>query len=146
MADNRIYNVNKISRPVDFSRLPHLTPRRCSPTDQDVPPIQFIVQLGPEKKYLCGDFKEHGKELTVGQKMLLEATVHAFRKDGYKAIAFLAWHPEDVMVIDAASSIVVSATDGYIWQWYDEPRRGTLLQKYLRFFKEEIIDISTARS
>lgn len=138
MADNKIYNIDKLSRPVDFSGLCHCG--SCSPTD-----IDFCIEIGDMKKYLIGDFKEEGKELTTGQKILLERHCAAFAKLGYISVAFLAWHPGDVEIIKAHEAIVVmiyrTTPSKIISEWKD-CKKEKLLIKYNRFFgvKQETID------
>lgn len=129
MAENIIYNSAKLSRPVSFAGLPHVGTK--SPTDIDAPDIPFVLEAGAERKYLIGDFKESGKQIPDGQRILLERHVSAFAAQGYHAVAFLAWHSPHDTVIDAASTVVVRWFNG---TWHEDDRRETLLTKYRRFF------------
>ena len=132
MADNRIYS-SKIERPVDFSGLPKVGP--CSPSDIDVPEIPFCIEVGAIKKYMIGDFKDHGKWFRDydGQQLLLQRHVEAFKSYGYSAGAFLAWHPPEVKIIDAASSIVVFI---YVDGTWEKPKiQQTLRKLYCAFFE-----------
>jgi len=136
MANNAVNNMVKLRRPVIFEGLPKIGP--CSPSDLDAPPILFCIEVGDLKRYLIGDFKEEGKwfRKNDGQKILLERHVLAFRAIGYMAVAFLAWHPADADIIDAASSVVVLQYAGSDWK--KPPSKETLLVKYCRFFDADI--------
>tara|TARA_Y100000310_G_scaffold291080_1_gene318751 strand:+ start:2096 stop:2458 length:363 start_codon:yes stop_codon:yes gene_type:complete len=86
------------------------------------------------RRYLTGDFKEWGKTLENldGQRWLLERTVNAFARMGYKASAFIAWHEEDEDPVYAASTTVA-----YVYrrnEWVPASSRMTFLEFYERFF------------
>jgi hypothetical protein len=130
LGSNIIYNPNKIKRPVSFEGLPHIG--SCSPTD-----IDFSIEVGDEKKYLIGDFKEWGKELTKGQKLLLERHVIAFATIGYTAVAFLAWHEAEEEIIKAAEAVVIRQ---YVLKpprkqgFWKDSYQEKFSTKYLKFF------------
>lgn len=135
MADNIIYNAEKLRRVVSFAGLPHVGSK--SPTDLDAPAIPFVLEDGDQKKYMVGDFKEWEKGLSTGQRLLLERQVRAFSAIGYVAIAFVAWHWPFDDIIDAARCLVVSyyAQDLHGNGIWIEDRKGeSLLIKYKRFF------------
>ena len=127
MASNIIYNPKKLGRIVSFHGLPHVGP--CSPADIDI-----CVEVGDLKKYLIGDFKEEGRYLKKGQRLLIERHCDAFKAIGYKAVGFLAWHPEHDEVISAAEAVVVQRyCDGEWFEW-DAFHRKTLLDLYKKVF------------
>jgi hypothetical protein len=136
MSTNVIYNKQKLERIVSFQGLPHVG--KCSPADIDI-----CIEIGNAKKYLIGDFKETGKDLDTGQKILLERHCEAFEARGYSAVAFLAWHDPEIKIIDAAQAIVVKYFNNGIWHdvfWQNE----SLLIRYCRFFNiQKPEDINT---
>jgi len=125
MASNIIYNREKLGRIVSFQGLPHVG--TCSPADVD-----FTIEVECLLKYMIGNFKEYGKDLQEGEARLLKQHVIAFKAIGYDSIAFLAWHPPEVEIIDAAQSIVVRC----YWNesWHDRFPHESLLIKYCKFF------------
>ena len=133
MADNTIHNLNKIRRIIDFSGLPHIG--SCSPTD-----IDLCIEVGDHKKYLIADFKERGKELSEGQRILLERHCKAFSNGlKYESLALLVWHEPNLTIINAAESSVVMK---YVLE--EEQEEGTweqcknesFLNEYCLFFCE----------
>lgn len=126
MGTNIIYNRAKMTRSVVFESLPYVG--SCSPTD-----IDLCIEVGSKRRYLIGDFKEHGKELTTAQTILLERHCQAMEGIGYTAAAFLAWHPVDAEEIDAASALVARAYTAGRWVDYRDNMK-TLLERYVTFF------------
>jgi hypothetical protein len=133
MGTNHVQNVVKMSRVVSFAKLPFI--KSCSPAD-----IDFVIEVGDRKKYLIGEFKEAGKDLTVGQRILIERHVQAFDEMGYHAAGFFAWHDTSsnesgIEVIDAASAVIVETFDSlnksWVWQF---DFHHTLFERYVRFF------------
>lgn len=135
MGSNTINNESKIDRPVSFAGLPKVDGPDgygASPSDLDVPPMRFILEKGDLKKFLCGDFKERGKQLPYGQRVLLERITDSFAANKYKAVAFLAHHEPTVDRVDAAQTSVVEYYQKGKWRKADPPER--LVVKYCRFF------------
>lgn len=126
MGTNTIRNMALLTRPVSFAGLPHIS--GCSPTDVD-----FIVELTGKRQLLVGDFKVEGVQLTTGQRILLEQTCKAYGALLYTAAAFVAWHPRDVEVVDAASARLVATYNGGWWTRDDR----TLGEFYNEFFGRE---------
>lgn len=126
MGTNRIYSRAKLARVVSFEGLPHIGP--CSPTD-----IDFCIEVGAQKKYLVGDLKESGKDLSHGQRLLIERTVNAFKLYGYESVGFLAWHPVGEDPIDAKSALVVRYYANGSWRDVQQDLQ-TLGNRYARFF------------
>jgi len=112
MGTNTIHNIDYLSRPVDFSGLPKVG--RCSPTY-----IDFALELTERRTVVFGEFKRDNSKLTIGQRILLEQTTKAYARLLYRAAAFLAWHPSDVDVVDAANARIVSYFNGGWWERYD---------------------------
>lgn len=126
MGSNQIYNHDKIARVVSFEGLPHVG--SCSPTD-----IDFCIEVGANKKFLIGDLKESGKELNVGQRLLIERVCGAFAAYGYDAIGFLAWHLPSVEIIVARDAIV--AKFYHNGSWVDVANEAqTLGKRYAKYF------------
>jgi len=125
MGTNRIYNVEKLKRPVVFDGLPFIG--TCSPTD-----IDFFIEVGDQRRMIIGDFKEHGKDLRRAQRILFERMVDAWSDYGYRSVAFLAWHPEDAEVIYAATTILAeSYTNG---EWHRYNGTSFLVTSYCNWF------------
>ena len=134
MGNNVIYNKQKLARIFSFGNLPHVG--TSSPTDIDVPPVPFCIEIGSLKRYMIGDFKECGKSLEFGQQVLIERHCHAFTLLGYKAIGFVAEHIDIGDIVDAANTIVsllYSKNGGWGWKRLD--RETTLRELYVRFFE-----------
>jgi len=125
MGSNIIYNKEKLKRIISFQGLPFVGTK--SPTD-----IDFCLEDGDRKKYMIGDFKEKGKLLTNGQKILLERHCLAFEKLGYKTLAVLAWHETHFDTIEACECII--ATHFYNGEWVKHQRHQTFYEWYCRFF------------
>jgi len=136
MATNIIYNRKKLGRIVSFQGLPHVG--TCSPADIDICAVHLCVEIKHLLKYMIGNFKEHGKTLQPGERLLLERHCQAFKAIHYTAIAFVAWHPPEVEEIDAAQSTVVKC----YWKgvWRDRFVHESLLNIYCRFFGIPIPD------
>jgi hypothetical protein len=128
MGSNIIRNLSKVARVVRFSGLPKIG--SCSPSD-----IDLCVEVRKLKKYMVCDLKEYGKcfaDPVDGQEILLRAHVDAFRTAGYDAVAILAWHEQELEVIDAAKAVVAQFYRGQ--RWTTPPEREPLLEWYCRFF------------
>lgn len=131
MADNKIYNQRKIRRAIDFSGLPHVG--TCSPTD-----IDFAMEVGTEHKYLIGDFKERGKTLPAGQRIIFERHGIAFASIGYTVAVFLAWHEPEDDYPKAANAEVVELFILHPFEtniYWREVSGQCLLERYNRFFE-----------
>lgn len=126
MADNLIHNFGKLGRVISFAALPHIDD--CSPSD-----IDMMIEVGSKKQVLVADFKEFGKDLTNGQRILLERICHAFEAIGYDAVAILAWHDSADHSVDAAQACVAR----WYWKrgWQSSRCQQPLLEWYSRFFK-----------
>ena len=128
MASNIIYNPEKFHRKVSFANLPHVG--RCSPSD-----IDFFMEINQDQRFMIGDFKEQGKQLEDGQKWLLENAVNAFEEYGYASIAFLAWHGENDMLVDAASAMVAAFYSRGGWVESTRFRSEEFIVLYKGFFR-----------
>ena len=126
-----VKNYAKLTRPIIFDGLKS---RTCSPSDVD-----YILEF--YGKYLIlGEVKEQGKDVTIGQNMLLTRMADAWNKiPGNVAIVVFSQHnPSDTNILLAETKLKKVYKDG---KWRDLSDKNLTTKQFLNLFAENY-DIS----
>jgi len=113
VGENRIMNTEKMGRLIDFSGLPKV--KRCSPTD-----IDMFMEIGQDvKRFMMGEFKEAGKPITKGQRLVMERTCNAYASIGYTSYGLFIWHFPELSYMDIVTGLdIIPAEHAIVHQIY----------------------------
>lgn len=121
-----VKNFNKLSRPIIFDGLKSKT---CSPTDMD-----YVLEY--YGKYLIlGEVKETGKDITIGQNIMLTRVADAWNRiPGNVAIVVFSQHnPQDETILLAQTSVKKVYKDG---KWVDLSNKNLTTKQFLNLFAD----------
>lgn len=122
-----VKNFAKLSRPIIFDGLKSKT---CSPSD-----IDYVLEYS-SKYLILGEVKERGKDVTMGQNLLLTRIADAWNKiPGNVAIVVFSQHSPIDEVIMLANTRVNKVYMNGKWISLDEKKLNT--KDFLNMFAEK---------
>jgi hypothetical protein len=121
-----VKNFNKLTRPIIFDGLKSKT---CSPTDVD-----YVLEY--YGKYLIlGEVKEKGKDITVGQNIMLTRMADAWNKiPGNVALVVFSQHKAyDEVILLAETAVTKVYRNG---KWVDLSNKKLTTKQFLNMFAD----------